>query len=530
MTYSREMRSRAIAVLWLVAVSCGGGGSAKPDGSVITPGDDADVEIDAPPGPSDYSIAINPTSLTLPIASAGTVDVTITRTNFADPIALAAVNVPPGVTVTFEPPTLGAGVTTSVATVSIAGGIAEGSGTLSIDATAGLRQKSASLAVSWHRINVSGTVFTQQSGVTVGLVGRSSVTTGAGGTFSFADVTPPYDLYTVSTASFPTTTVVHYYKGLTRPDPIVLMATGFLVFSGSSANVSGAMTGHPMFLNTWVGWGDTSGSVSNPGSFTNYTGVTAFWPTAATKNGTLHALSWSTKGSGQTNQIYYGSTAATLNANGNHTVNVTFAAAASTAVITGTITPPAGMPDPSLRVWQNIGGTGVTICDASGTQVDTNIPVLAAGKSTFSAEVITGAGQSRVSQPDINANTDVSFTMVAPPVLGTPANAATGVNTSTDFTFTPPANHAHLVRISTGGTTKVSYTIYTTASSVRIPSIPEVNLPSGQAFTWYVESFGPNAHVNDVAVQTGPVYPGTGLPSGPRRTHSSVATRTFTSQ
>lgn len=530
------MRISALAAVWvgLVVIGCGGGGSAKLDGSVISPQDDAEVEVDAVVvGPMDYAISVSPTSLTLPIASSETVDVSITRNNFDDVITLSAVNVPAGVNVTFDPPMLGAGVNASMATVAIDGGIAEGSATITIDATAGVRQKSATVSVTWQRITVTGKVQGGTSGVYVVMPGRTPITTTSGGMFTFPDVTPPYDLYTVSSAGFfEVFEYVYYYKGLTRPDPVVTYASNlFIAVTAYSAQLTGAISGHPGYANTWVAWGNNAGTAQTITANTSYSMLNATWPQAdgTSKNGNLHALAWSTT-AGQTTQLYYGATAASLDANVGETLNVTLAQP-TTATLTGTLTVPSGFDPPEFKVFQNAGFTGRSICSATGTAVSTIIPVIAAGKSTFYAHATaSGGASSTMSWPELDANTDVSFTLLDPPSLVAPANAATGVTTSTAFTFTAPSNRVHQFTATTSGTNKQVYTVYTTATTVQIPNVSEAPLPSGQSFSWSVQSYGPNAHVNDAAAATGLVYPGEGLPSGPRRTHIGSVGRTFTAQ
>ena len=69
---------------------------------------------------------------------------------------------------------------------------------------------------------VAGTVRGARAGVTVGLVGKGTTTSNATGNFTFTDVTPPYDLYTVADGglSVSPTRTVYYYDDLTSPTPI----------------------------------------------------------------------------------------------------------------------------------------------------------------------------------------------------------------------------------------------------------------------------------------------------------------------
>jgi hypothetical protein len=196
-------------------------------GSVQNPGD-------GDGGPSDFTITVNPASLTVPIAGSQTVQVTIARTGATGDVMLSASGGGTSVTTTFAPNPIPAGMTTSQATITVTGGSAAATTTLTVTGTAGATQHSATVSVASTTITVTGTIRGNRSGVKVGIIGKQSVTSGAGGVFTFSDVTPPYDLYTFgdSGSTSSPTPAVFLFKGLTRPDPIVTApATANLTFS-----------------------------------------------------------------------------------------------------------------------------------------------------------------------------------------------------------------------------------------------------------------------------------------------------------
>jgi len=525
------MRSLLLAVLVALAIGCDGDAAKKSDGG-IAPTDDSSTGSDGSQQSQDFALAVDPTSLTIPIGSSGTVNVNITRTNFDDTITLAASNLPTGVTVSFNPSTLGAGVNTSVATISGGPGATAGTSTLTMAGTAGVVEHSATVSLTTTTITVAGSVSSGSTGITVVLVGKSSTTTGSGGTFTFTDVTPPYDLYTVGT-DFSNTKWIYYYKGLTRPDPIVTHATSFIVAgTASTSTVGGTLSGGIGALNRRVLWGDTSGSVIPTSTAYSFT---ASWPTAANKSGTMHAIEWTTNSNGTPETIVYGSTNATVSAGGtdDNMINVAMATP-TTAIITGTLTAPAGFLGLIETFFtQQFGSNSVQMAQGFSGTLDCKIPVIAAGKQTLYAEITDGSGndmqKSYFVHPAIDSNTDATYQMALPAQLTAPANAATGVGLTTDFTVTSPTTTVNRFNISTSGTTKVGYSIFTTDTTARIPNVAEAALPAGQSFSWNVTTFAPHTHVNGVAVAKATDFPSKTEFVGTKRTYTTSKTRTFTS-
>jgi hypothetical protein len=213
------------------------------------------------------------------------------------------------------------------------------------------------------------------------------------------------------------------------------------------------------------------------------------------------------------------------------TVNVTVAAP-TTAQITGTLTLPTGHTDIQTFVTQQIGVHPILLCQGFTNALGAKIPVIAAGKATMYAESSLNGAASYVVHPEINANTDASFTMLAPASLTAPAAAATGVNLSTDFTWTAPTTDVvQSLRVTTGGTTKVAWYIYTTATTARVPNIPEqTSMPTAQTYTWSVAGVAPHNTVNSIATATGPEGASQNDFVGPRHAYTISANRTFTSQ
>lgn len=98
---------------------------------------DIDVMVTAP-GASDYMLGVAPSPLTVDQGGSGDATVTVTRSNFADPVALSAEGVPTGVGVTFADNPVSGNTTTM--TVTVDGTVATG------DYTFTLRGKATGLA------------------------------------------------------------------------------------------------------------------------------------------------------------------------------------------------------------------------------------------------------------------------------------------------------------------------------------------------------------------------------------------------
>jgi hypothetical protein len=510
-------------------MACHSSNSEKPDAQ--QQGGDDDAAIDAQLG--DFAVAVDQPAVAAAFGTTTVTNLTVTRDMLTGDIAMTARDLPAGVTVTFEPATLSAGTDTTVVTIGVMAGAPVGTSQITLVATAGTLEHTTTVDLTVLTMTVSGLIAHKASGVVVGLVGKTSTTSTAGGVFTFTDVTPPYDLYTVS--SLLGTTYVTYYKGLTRSDPVVTAAHGITATVGSSTTISGTMTGRTTALNVQLIWSDSGAAYGTDGAG-NYS-FTASWPSASTRAGTLYGLEWV---SGP-DLIKYGSTNATVSAGGTNTVNVTVAAA-TTGILNGSFTAPATFHDPHFTVSQQVGKQAITWQQSFFNGViDCKIPIIPAGKTSVVAFSDNEAGSVNDTyettyyvRPELAATTDVSFALPPPATLSTPAAAATGVSATTDFTFTAPANTVYAVNMTTAGTTKVSYTVYTTSTTARIPVVTEVALPAAQSFKWSVNGHGPHATVDDIATMIGPEVGTDGISApdltGPAYTYTTSAKRTFTSQ
>lgn len=497
------MRKRTVLSLAVVfgCAACGSVKSAQPDGSsnAIDSGGggkpdaskgNADANLGPDANPGNFSLALGETQLTIPYESSQTDNISIARAGNVGAITLTA-QVPTGITVSFSPSMVPTGTSTAQMTVSVAPGAANGMNAVQVTGTAsGGLSHSAMLQVTAQPITINGTVRGQVAGVTVALAGGSAVTSDNSGHFTFANVAPPYDVYTI----FNNTVI--YYQGLTRPDPTVDAALLNGVLVPPSGTITGTLKGagvntaNPVIIAWSVGGLTTKFSTGSSYSFSGSSYGT-------TQKGTLYGLQWTTNASKEPiSYPAYGTANATITAGATTTVNLS-ASAPSTATVSGIITGPTGYNAPIFTLTQKFGGTSRALWQGSVSTINAKIPVISAGTTTLYALAKNAGGAlSELDFPALNSNTDVTFSMPTAAVLSAPANNASGVSTTTPFQWAPPTKTVNELVVSTNG---AAYEIITTKSKITIPDVPQLPLPSGKSFAWHVENYGPLTSTDDTA-------------------------------
>jgi len=513
---SIELRfSVLLAALVVSGVGCG---SVK-DG----PGDDA----------GDFTLTATPTSVNVPIAGTGTVTISVDRTGSGGDVMLSAQNLPAGITATFATNPVPAGTNASNVTFAVAPGTPPGTTNVAIVGSGGGSEKTVTVAVTAQTITVAGTVRGGRAGVMVRLVGKPAVTSGAGGTFTFTDVSPPYDLYTLGGTGLITnpTPSVFYYQGLTRPDPVVSAPATFILtlFTlPSSTMVNGTKTGGDAANPMLIVW-DTGGSQAvGPSSYS----FTASWPKATTRQGTLYGFQFSKKATGAPDVFTgYASSNQTLTENTAATINLAMTTP-TTAALTGTITSPSGFPNPTITLTQQLGNVStIVLWSAATTAANATIPLVGAGKAALFATATLDNATTQFVHPALAVATDITFALPAPSLQTAPLNAATGVVAATPFTWSAAPNTVYEVTTAstaTMGTAKARYQLYTTSASGAIPVVPELALPLNQSFTWNINGYGPNASINDAASTTGLELVSVADFDGNRHWFTNSTDRTFT--
>lgn len=484
-------------------------------------------------GGGSFTLSATPTTLNIPIASTGAATIAINRTGAVGDVMLSAQNLPSGITATFATNPVPSGTSSSDVTFAIAPGTPAGMTNVTIVGTASGSQQTTTVTVTAQTITVSGKIRGGASGVTVGLVGKPSLTSAADGSFTFTDVSPPYDLYTVGSSGFGSgTPTVFYFQGLTRPDPTVSAPQLFFLILplGSSGTVAGAKSGNTDTTNPITVVWDSGGTLTGPPSSYSFS---ANWPKATTRTGTLYGFQFSKKASGAPDVFTgYGSSGqTTISENTTNTVNLVMAAP-TTAALTGAITAPAGFPNPTLTLTQQIGASNsIVLWTGTTTAADATIPLVSAGKAAmFATATLNGATTSFV-YPALAAATDVTFALPAPSLQNAPLDQAVGITATTSFTWAPAQSTVYEVifaTTTTQGAAKARYQLYTTSSTAALPVVPELTLPSNQSFTWAVNGYGPTASINDAASATGLEGVAQADFDGPRHWFTNSTDRAFT--
>lgn len=523
----------------VVAVPACGDVKASPD-APDTQGDAAD---------GDFTLSVDPTSLSIPIAGSATATVTIARTGSVGDVMLSASGLGANLEAEFSPNPIPAGSTTTTATIRVKGGTAPATSTVMLTGTAGDKSHSASIDVTSTTITVTGTIRGNRAGVRVGIIGKQSVLSGAGGVFSFTDVTPPYDLYTFANqgCSNTVTPTVYYFDDLTRADPTVTAAVtaptcsaipslcGILVpcpASPVSGNKSGAGNSTDPVVFAWTG---PNGSFNNGALNSNgaISGTISWRNSSSTNQGELFGIQFTRKASGAPNTFlgHAKSTTTTVTDDQAALINLAFNTVNSTGTITGTVTNPAGYPAPGVKLVQEFGSTFASLWTADTTAIDATIPLVPTlgGTALYAATSLDG-GSSEFIQP-LTGTATVSFTMPAAAVPSTPTDEATGVTTATVFAWTAPNNvvsEANITTTSTQGTAKATYRVFTANTQITIPVIPELPLPAAQSFNWRVHGYAPTTSVNDAAAANELETVTQGDFQGPAHAYTSSLLQQFT--
>ena len=485
---------------------------------------DGGGSADAPPT-GEFGVAVAPTTLSLPIASSMDVTVSVSRGDGVGDIELTATT-PANLSAAFASPTLDAAATSTTLSVTAIGGMAAATGDITISATSGGITHTATLSVTTTTITVAGTVRGGRANVTVVLVGRPAVISGAGGSFSFTDVTPPYDIYVLGNEGTIATPIpsVFYYDDLTRPDPIVTgpTPTNSLSATGRTAPLSGNFAGGAgtAFVAAWSS-GGFANTIDSEANFS----FTARWSGGTTVTGNLHGVGFTRKASGAPNAFTYGRTAdTTLTASTAATLPIILQGGITSVPITGTITPPPGYA-PTLTMNQQFGTVAAPLWTTTVTTVvDANAPVLPlAGTANIVVIADLGNATSSFVYP-VSAATDVSFAMPLPASITAPADAALGVSSTTALTWDAPAEMIH--RAILRGT-NVRYVVYTAKTETTIPTIPELPLPANMTFTWAITGYGPHASIDEAAATDELESVSSSDFAGPPHATTSSLSRTF---
>jgi hypothetical protein len=374
-------------------------------------------------------------------------------------------------------------------------------------------------------ITVSGTVmlYTSQfpaDGVTVVIPGKPAAITDASGTFSISGVTTPYDCTALDLQGKVSTT----YLGLTRSDPTLQI---FDLIEPRSGTINGSVTpftatllpplvvfGSPDGATALAGGAEAGDPVPDRYDYELIPG----WSGPTTTTGTLHALQWMEGNDGQpATYTGYASQAGVEVPNFGMAWAPTLALApVGTSTLTGSITAFQGavLRSKVVEVHFKTGGllpivtdltTPLTFSYATPSLASSVAAIDVTAAATLGSTQDTSFVYGRGLSPDGSAQ----FTLRGPPLASAPANGATGVGLTTDFSwsaFSGVGGGVHVL-VTQGVGNAPWYYVVTSGTTARIPDLSAhgMPLPPSTDYGWQVRAYAPFTSVDAFAAPGEPL-------------------------
>jgi hypothetical protein len=353
------------------------------------------------------------------------------------------------------------------------------------------------------------------SGVTV-TIGATSAVTGADGSFTINSVTTPYNAKLVITPLSGTPSG-YMYQGLTTFNP-QFYGVG-LIPTPSTAALT--VNFPPLAANQKIALVYTDNALVHASTITSTSPITfnVTWQNSAPITGKLIALVYTGDITGAVVSYDKYGEKSNIALNNNGTSAVTFLASdlnvtPTTSTLTGTITEPAGYTPAATRMilkftTQGTPLIGVNIgAPAVGPSFSFKVPGGLTSAFTIGLEgtaniIATGEFTLKLLNGTVGGSNNIN--LETPAILSSPVNAATNVDTTTNFAFAGgTGTGVYLIQISATAPTPKNFYVLTTSTSFTIPSFTANGLPlgSGVAYTWQVAKLGSMASVNDF-VSTG---------------------------
>jgi hypothetical protein len=366
-----------------------------------------------------------------------------------------------------------------------------------------------------------------------GAVFSVSTRTDGSGNFTVANVPTPYDATVIDTEvneSVPSTVTVSVGLTSARPTVFDWFSTGTPSSGGGSASLSGAVTGgigfpSPMGYRTsvlfssaelqtapWLAADNTTGDYTTDSYFDDGTLFRIGWSGPTTTTGTLHALQWQQTDTADPFNVHvpnsysgYGFEENVTLANMSNVSQDIALTPVTPATFAGTYTAPTGyaVDHKAVALSFSSGGQMLIVDDQDATEPFSyptpNIPgatlILLSTASKGAAYSVSFANGLAVD------GTGITVTSPAAAELSTPLDMATGVTTSTPFSWTALPGVVHLVIVSSGGQGP-TYIFLTSGTSVTMPDLTSVGvgLPASAAYDWAVYGVGPYADVEAACV------------------------------
>ncbi len=351
------------------------------------------------------------------------------------------------------------------------------------------------------------------AGVPVYVTGKTSTNSDAVGGFSITGVTTPYDITVVDAAH--KRAIV--YKGLSRQDPtLTFFATtpGTAHTGAINGRISGGAFTPTQGVNDVTKVQFSSPEVTatlNTASSGIFGPLALSWYGPTVTTGNLYAVQFTADGAGLPvagGFKGYG-TRTGIAVNDGSTLNNQFDTLQTVATnqFTATVTFPSGYSLSTKTLSLRLSPTGLISLFNDATPnaaLSYYTPGISGASLLLGAYGLKAGTESVYFKTGIATGaTGISVALVAAPELSLPVNAATGVDTTVTFSWTPMTGGIHLVAFNGGA--NATYYVVTSGTSATIPNLKGVGLglPSSGAYQWSVEAFGPFANADAAAGSSG---------------------------
>lgn len=447
------------------------------------------------PSPS-INVQLGDATIQIVVGGSASTEVALTRMGgAAAEVTLDASGVPSWAAVAFDPPTLSGDTLSSMMTISTDGDhpAAEATSfTLTVTAVGTGLTSSDEVTVQTELLTVTGRVVNAvgeaMTGASVAVEGDAPIVVDANGEFEGPDVAIPYDLVVFDAVAG----WAHVYQGLTTTD-VTLMSIEDFGVTANSTTVSGDLSA-PVGANQ-VGVVCVEGvdlaiiggcTQVDPGNTAYSVGVD--WSGAATTPARVRAWVVDVDGDDVTTGFASeGQTAVNISDGVAALVDVALGAGPDATTVDVTITPPVGLPLGGSAVVYNYGPYGgaafpgpvpsdmysVVLPDVPGTTA----ALIALAQNTDSQVYGWTVGDPGTGE--------LSLVMPDPLTYLAPADATTGVDTSTLFRVNNPSGSANTFVFSNIGT---SILVSSNSNQITIPDLSGYGfgLPAATSFDWQV--------------------------------------------
>jgi hypothetical protein len=356
------------------------------------------------------------------------------------------------------------------------------------------------------------------SGITV-VIGSTVTTTDSQGEFAIANVPPTYDLTIVRFAE-PVQKFAELYVKLTTRRPIIVpmdvtdppfprWGTASVTVEPPEAFPLGAsqlrMAFHP--ANVPPAEPHVLGSTTFSGSF--------YWVGNETLSGQLYALQWSLAASGlPSGYLRWGTQPITL-MDQRFTSTTLRLSAATQQETAGTVRSPQPINTLTANLWA--GAIHVFVHDFPGQPSPTEIPFrflvptgmgVVPKTARFNAFVPGGGSTTSVQLKD--SMTTLNVDLMSPPKAERPVDAASGIDTNTNFVWSAVPNAVYTLLVHSGaagpGTSATTFRVHTTATVAKVPDTLARGVPFATgSYQWVVFARGPARATDDLVKGTGAV-------------------------